>query len=160
MAKLDDRAKLHIVQCLACYDTPSQVAESVREEFGITVTRQQVQAYDPSKTSGRDISKKLRDVFNETRKAFLEETAKVPIASQVFRLRNLQRLHEQATARKNLQLAAALLEQAAKEVGGAYTNRREHSGPAGGPIPVKAEHMHQLSDADLERIASAGRGGT
>ena len=90
------------------------------------------------------------------RKEFLEETAKVPIASQVYRLRNLQRLFEKAQARGNMALAAALIEQAAKEVGGAYTNRREHSGPNGGPIPVKNENVTTLPDADLERIAAGG----
>lgn len=36
----------------------------------------------------------------------------------------------------NLVLVGEMCERAAKEVGGAYTNRREMSGPAGGPIPV------------------------
>jgi len=36
-----------------------------------------------------------------------------------------------------------------------FTNRRELSGPAGGPI--RAESVHSLSDAELERIA-AGAG--
>lgn len=156
MAKLDDHVKLYIVQALACFDTPQQVADAVKEEFGIVVTRMQVQGYDPTKTRGRDLSAKLRAVFEATRKRFLDEVEQVPIASQTYRLRNLQRLHEQAVQRKNLQLAAALLEQAAKEVGGAFTNRREHSGPNGAPIPVKTEHVQAMSDADLERIAAGG----
>lgn len=156
MAKLDDPVKVFIVQALACYDTPQQVAYLVREEFGIDVTRMQVQAYDPTKRKGGEISAKLKALFDATRKEFLEETAKVPIASQVYRLRNLQRLFEKAQERGNMALAAALIEQAAKEVGGAYTNRREHSGPNGGPIPVKNENVTTLPDADLERIAAGG----
>lgn len=159
MAKLDDPAKLFIVQALACFDTPQQVADAVREEFGVEISRVQVQGYDPTKRQGAKLSKKLRAIFEATRKRFLDEIEQVPIASQTYRLRNLQRLHEKAQARGNMALAAALLEQAAKEVGGAYTNRREHSGPNGGPIPLKGEHVHSLSDADLERIAAAGRGG-
>lgn len=157
MAKLDDPVKEFIVQALACYDTPQQVADAVREEFGVEVTRMQVQAYDPTKSRGADrLSKRLKAIFEATRKAFLEETAKVPIASQVYRLRNLQRLFEKAQARGNMALAAALIEQAAKEVGGAFTNRRELGGPGGGPIPVKNEHVTTLSDADLERLAAGG----
>ena len=38
--------------------------------------------------------------------------------------------------RKNIVLAASLLEQAAKEQGGMFTNKREVSGPNGGPIPT------------------------
>lgn len=170
MAKLDDRVKMHIVQALACFDTPTQVVESVKDEFDLVVTRQQVQTYDPEKAAGRKgMSRKLREIFDATRKAFLEETAQVPIASQTYRLRNLQRLHQKAQQRGNMALAAALLEQAAKEVGGAFTNRRELGGPAGGPIPlggkVSLEHLHTVADADLERflaaaIPGANRGGT
>jgi hypothetical protein len=156
MAKLDEPTKLFIVQALACFDTPQQVADAVREEFAIEVSRMQVQAYDPTKRKGGEISKKLKAVFERTRQRFLDEIEKVPIASQTYRLRNLQRLHEKAQARGNMALAAALLEQAAKEVGGAYTNRREHSGPGGGPIPVKNENVTAMSDADLERIAAGG----
>lgn len=161
MAKLGDEVKVHIVQALACFDTPSQVVESVKDEFDIVVTRQQVQTYDPEKAAGRKgMSRKLRAIFEATRRAFLEETAQVPIASQTYRLRNLQRLHQKAQQRGNMALAAALLEQAAKEVGGAFTNRREHGGPGGGPIPlggkVEHEHLHKVADADLERfVASA-----
>lgn len=156
MAKLDDTAKQFIVQALACFDTPQQVADAVREEFGVEITRMQVQSYDPTKRHGARLSKMLKAVFEATRRRFLEEIEQVPIASQTYRLRNLQRLHEKAQQRGNMVLAAALLEQAAKEVGGAYTNRREHSGPNGGPIPVKNENVTTLPDAELERIAAGG----
>jgi hypothetical protein len=66
-------------------------------------------------------------------------------------------MYEKASERGNAALAAALLEQAAKEVGGVFTNRRELSGSASGPI--RAESVHSLSDAELERIA-AGRSAT
>lgn len=157
MAQLSDEAKLFIVQAVACFDTPQQVADAVRDEFGVTIGRDQVQLYDPTKARGRKLSKKLRAIFDATRDRFLREIEQVPIASQTYRLRNLQRLHEKAQARGNMALAAALLEQAAKEIGGAYTNKREHSGPGGGPIPVKAEHVHALTDAELEAIAAKGR---
>ncbi len=155
MARLDDRIKTRIVQALACYDAPAQVAAAVKDEFGIVVTRQQVQCYDPEKVAGRSLAKRWSDLFFATREAFLRDAASIPIANQSFRLRALQRLYEQASTRGNAALAAAALEQAAKEVGGVFTNRRELSGPAGGPI--RAESVHSLSDAELERIA-AGAG--
>lgn len=158
MAKLDDRVKQFIVQALACYDTPTQVAAAVKEEFGLTITRMHVQTYQPGTAAGRDLSKRWRDLFDATRKAFLEDAASVPIAQQSYRLRRLQQLHDLAAARNNAQLAAALLEQAAKEVGGAFTNTRKlgGEGPPGTPIPVKSELVHTLSDADLARIAAGG----
>ena len=159
MAKLTDPMKLFITQALACFDTPTQVSEAVKEEFGVVVGRPQIQAYDPTKAAGRDISKKLRAIFNETREKFLDGAAKVPIGNQIYRLRALQKLHERAMTRGNIALAAQLLEQAAKEVGGAYTNTRKLQGgdPGSPPIGVKHEGtVKALTDADLERIAAGG----
>ena len=56
MATLSNEVKAFIVQALACFDTPSQVAAAVREEFGIEVTRQKCEAHDPTKRAGKDLS--------------------------------------------------------------------------------------------------------
>lgn len=136
MAKLNEEVQRFIVQALACYDTPTQVAEAVKEEFGLEVTRQQVAVYDPEKHAGRNLSKKWRDLFVSTREQFRKEVAEIPIADQAFRLRQLHRMVQEAMKRKNVVLAASLLEQAAKETGGMFTNKRELSGPNGGPIPM------------------------
>ena len=101
MAALSDPVKLALVQALACYDTPSQEAELVKQEFGIEVRRQQVATYDPTKGAGRNQSKKLVDIFL-------------------------------SDSRGNS--ATMLLEQAAKEFGGALTSRRELTGKGGSPI--------------------------
>jgi len=157
MPKLEDKHKTFIVQALACFDTPSQVSKAGKEEFGIVVGREQVQQYNPTRPACQRLSKPLRTLFDETRKRFLDEVAAIPVANQAFRLRSLQRMHDHAVERNNAQLAAQLLEQAAKEVGGAYTNRRELQGPGGGPIPLqhggKVEHLHAMDDADLEALA-------
>jgi hypothetical protein len=158
MAKLDDTVRAFIVKALACYDTPTQVADAVREEFGLTLTRMQVQAYDPTKAQGKKgIAKKWRDLFDATRKRFLENVSEIPIANQATRLRTLDRLLRLAEKRSNALLAAQLLEQAAKEVGGAYTDRRRIVGDPSQPVGVqhggKVEHVHSLADAELERIA-------
>lgn len=139
MAALSEDVKRFIVQALACYDKPTQVAEQVKEEFGITVPRQQVETYDPTRHAGRALSKKWRVVFDDTRAKWRDQTAEVPIANRVFRLRVLDRLAAKAERMKNMGLTAALLEQAAKEVGDAYVNRRQEQGKPGGndapPIP-------------------------
>jgi hypothetical protein len=136
MATLTDDVKAFVVQALACFDTPTQVANAVKEEFGITIERMQVAAYDPTKFAGRKLSAKWRALFEATRTAFLEDQAAIPIANQNFRLRALDRLYQQAASRGNAPLAAQLIEQAAKETGGAFTNRHklEHTGKGGGPM--------------------------
>jgi len=134
MAKLTEPQKLFIVQALACYDTPTQVAEAVRNEFGIEVDRRRVHEYDPTKVAGRNMAAKLRAIFDETRKAFLADVSTIPIASQAYRLRSLNRLLNKVEGQGNTALAAQIIEQAAKEAGGAFTNRREVTGKNGGPI--------------------------
>lgn len=136
MAKLSEAEKRFIVQALACYDTPTQVAEAVKEEFGTVLDRGHVGCYDPTKAAGKELAKKWRDLFEETRKRFRAEVAEIPIADQAYRLRQLQRMLQDAMSRKNVVLASQLLEQAAREAGGAFSNRREISGPNGGPVPM------------------------
>ncbi|WP_175776625.1 DUF2280 domain-containing protein [Burkholderia anthina] len=136
MTKLSDDAKSLIVRRLACYDTPKQVADAVKEEFEIDVSRQQCAAYDPTKHSGRSLGEKWRLVFEETRRSFLADAAQVPIANLAVRLRRLERILVEAEKRGNAVLVLQALEQAAKEVGGTFTNkqRHEHAGPNGAPI--------------------------
>jgi len=130
MAKLTEPMKLFIVQALACFDTPTQVAKAVKEEFGVEITRQQVQRYDPTKVLGEDCSKKNRAIFEATRKEFLEDVGRIPIAQQAYRLRVLQRTLDKVEGQGNTAMVSQILEQAAKESGGAFTNKTklEHSG--------------------------------
>lgn len=136
MAALKPEVKAYIIQMLACYDTPSQVVEAVQKDFGIAITRQQVETHDPTKVSGKTLAKKWVDLFNLTRDRFLNEISDIPIANKAYRLRVLQRMSTTAENMKNIGMTAQLLEQAAKEVGEAYTNRQkvEHTGANGGPI--------------------------
>lgn len=125
-----------IVQALACFDAPSVVVNSVKAEFGLTITRQRVELYDPNKRAGQALSQRWRELFDATRKEFLEDTSKIAISHRAVRLRALQRMAERAEHAGNLPLAAQLHEQAAKEVGDSYTNRRELTGKDGGGITV------------------------
>lgn len=151
MATLNDDHKLLIVQALACFDSPQQVADLVKAEFGLSVTRQQVAAYDPTKVAGRQLSKKLKAIFEQTRAQFLDNTASIPIAQQAYRLRVLQRQLERAEKQGNAAMVSALLEQAAKETGGAFTNRREVTGKGGGPIQQQAVTAEQVA-AEVRRV--------
>ncbi|MCV3851659.1 DUF2280 domain-containing protein [Pseudomonas aeruginosa] len=140
MAVLNNEVKAFIVQALACFDTPAQVAASVREEFGIEVSRQQCESHDPTKSAGRDLAKRWRTLFEDTRKRFREETSEIPIANRAFRLRALGRMAEKAESMRNLALTAQLLEQAAKECGDVYVNRKVE--------PVSAQPDHQQAKTE------------
>lgn len=150
MAALSEDVKAFIVQALACFDTPQQVADAVGQEFGLKIERMQVASYDPTKRTTRNLGKKWRELFEVTRKAFLEDQASIPIASQNFRLRALDRMYQEASKRGNLPLAAQLIEQAAKEAGGAFTNKQrlEHTGKDGAPIENRTVVVDEKQIAD------------
>ncbi|HBW4825632.1 TPA: DUF2280 domain-containing protein [Klebsiella pneumoniae] len=136
MAALKPEVRAFIVQELACFDTPSQIVESVQKEFKVQVTRQQVASHDPTKVAGKGLAQKWVDLFNRTRDRFLNEISDIPIANKAYRLRVLQRMSATAEGMKNLGMTAQLLEQAAKEVGDAYSNKQkvELTGKDGGPL--------------------------
>ena len=147
MAILKNEVKSFIVQALACFDTPSQVVESVKNEFGVVVTRQQVETHDPTKAAGKGLAIRWQTLFHDTRKRFREETADIPIANRAYRLRGLGRMAEKAENMRNLALTAQLYEQAAKEVGDIYVNRRlEPEKPPGS----QADQQHAIAEYTLE----------
>lgn len=125
MAALKPEVRAFIVQELACFDTPSQIVESVQKEFKVQVTRQQVASHDPTKAAGKGLAKKWVDLFNELRDRFLNEISDIPIANKAYRLRVLDRMATRAEGMKNMALTAALMEQAAKELGDVYTNKQK-----------------------------------
>lgn len=136
--KLDDEVKAHIVQAIACFDTPSQVAASVKATYGVLVSPQQVEAYDPNKRAGQRLSEKWKTVFTAARQAFIDDASQIPIAHRSTRLRALWRMASVAESKGNLALAANLHKQAAEEMGNAYTNRRELTGKDGKDLPSAA----------------------
>lgn len=150
MARLTADQKLFIVQRLACFDPPTAVAKAVREEYQIEVSRQVVEGYDPTKYAGRNLAAKHKTVFEETRKAFLEDTSGIAISHKAVRLRSLQRMAEKAESMGNMVLAKDLLEQAAKEAGDAYSNKRvvDHRSGDGSMSPKAVDPALVSSLAD------------
>lgn len=154
MATLKGEVKAFIVQSLACFDTPSQVVELVKKEFGLSITRQQVESHDPTKANGRGLAQKWVDMFNATRERFQNEISDIPIANKAYRLRALDRMATRAEGMKNLALTAEIIEQAAKECGDAYTNKHkfEHSGPNGGAIQTITMSKEEYKSARQEMM--------
>lgn len=131
MAALKEPVKIFIVQALACRDTPQEVADQVKQEFGIDVDRMQCSSYDPTKVAGRNLSQKFKDLFEKTREEFDAGLIDIPIANKYYRLRMYQKYLEKT---KNVKAGMKILEQAAKDIGGQFTNRQEITGKNGGPL--------------------------
>ena len=144
---LSDEVKLFIVQSVARFDSPASVAEAVNLEFGITISRQQVEKYDPTKRAGAGLSEKHKTLFSATREAFIKDRVSIGWSHRATRLRVIQRIGERAEAAGNLSLALQAAEQAAKEEGNVYTNRRETKAETTDhdkPRPLRDEMMERL----------------
>jgi hypothetical protein len=131
--------KREIVQRLACFDTPGQVVKAIKADHGIVLSPQRVQFYDPTSKNGAALSEDLKALFFETREKFRKELDDIPIANKAVRLRRLDRMAALAEDRGNMVLAAELGELAAKEVGGAFTNKHQHelTGKDGKDLPAQ-----------------------
>ena len=132
MAALKEPVKIFIVQALACRDTPQEVADIVKQEYGIKIERSQVALYDPTKAAGKNLSKKFIDLFNETREKFDEGLIDIPITQKFYRLKQYQK-HLEKNAR-NTVMSLNIMKQAAQDLGGQFTNKQEITGAGGGPL--------------------------
>lgn len=116
MATLREPIKIFIVQSLACFDTPQQVADAVKQELGIEIERQQVSAYDPTKPTGKNLSKKLKDLFTRTRKDFKSNIYDIPLANKAVRLNELQKMY--VDWNKNKKMKQSVIKQIKDEMQG------------------------------------------
>lgn len=141
MAALKEPVKIFIVQALACRDTPQEVADQVLQEFGVKIDRKQCQLYDPTKAAGKNLSKKFVDLFHKTRADFDAGLIDIPIANKHYRLKQYQKQLERNA--KNTVMSLKILEQAAKDVGGQFTNRQEITGKDGEALQTTVVHATQ-----------------
>jgi hypothetical protein len=81
-SEMSDEVRFYIVDHLACFDEPSVVAAGVETEFGLKISRQAIEAYDPSKVAGKDLSKALRARFAKVRGSFRTDLEDIPIATR------------------------------------------------------------------------------
>lgn len=151
MAALKEPVKIFIVQSLACFETPQQVADSVEETYKIKIDRKQCHSYDPTKYAGRNLSKKLKDLFYETRKRFQENILDIPIANKAFRLRELQGMYDDSG--KNKRTKQNLLKQAFQETDG-RVSRQEITGANGGTIKTETEQKQTQPTYTPDELAN------
>lgn len=122
MAVFTEDQKLEIVLKLARFRSYAEIIEDLAIE-GVVTDRNQIRNYDP-RNAKYEAGDKWKLVFEEARKAFVEEVAAIPLSNQSYRMELLQRGVDQAIKDKKWGTAATLAEQAAREIGGVLTNQR------------------------------------
>ena len=143
--KLTDRLKEYVIERLAGFDSPVAIVKSLKEEFGITITRQTIESYDPSR--GRKPAKKYREQFFAMRHEILEGKAARVATRKGVRVRWLENMAIHAMAQGDYALADRLLGSIAREVG----DRRSNEAGAR-PDDVEAR---PITEADRERVLAA-----
>ena len=133
--KLEDLHRAFLVREMACFASPKEAADAIKQEFGIEISPQGAQHYDVTSGAGARAAKKWHELFNVSRQAFLKEVQNsIPFAHKSVRIKELARAATTFKQQKNYIAMARILEQIAKEVGNVHTNRREFTGKDGGPI--------------------------
>lgn len=143
--KLTELAQVFVIQQLWTYTKAKSVQSQVKEVFGEDISFPALFYYSPDNPK---LAKKWQGLGQKTRDAFIADTANIPIAQKSFRLKILNDLLEkqlnQAELMQNPIEMRATLEQAAKESGDAFTNKR-----------IIDIDVSNLSDEDLQSVINS-----
>jgi hypothetical protein len=151
--KLTHAEQLFVVQQLGRYKKPTEIAAEVKERFGKEITRQAVHSYDPEHNPG--LLKKWRDAFDKAREGYRSSVDSIGIAQQPFRLEALDEIYRKA---KSPVVQMQALEQAAKERGGAFTNRHEvFDARTWDPSTATPEQLQKIAAGEDPRRVLAGK---
>lgn len=123
---LSDAHKRFIVRLFAVYKTPTQVVDAVKEHFDLTLSRQGAAWYDPKVNP--KLAPNLRTLFDETRAAYIADVDSIPISHLAHRLALVDVVAQRAATNGNDAMVLQAAEHAAKEMGGAFTNKLRVSG--------------------------------
>ena len=145
---LSDVHRIFLIREMACYSSPGEAADALKEIYGVEITPQGAQYYNPETRIGRELAKKWVSLFETTRAAFLKHiTEEVPEAHKAVRVRELARASRRFKRSGNYVAMADMFERIAKEMGNVHTNRREFTGKDRGP--VQFEDVSMMTDEQI-----------
>lgn len=132
--KLNDKIRADIVTMFACFATPDDVRNWLMEEHGIELAPSGFSYYNGNNIlQYRKMSAKWQKLFDAMRQEYLDTVSRVPIAHKAHRLKvasdAVDRIMEKIKTGRNVNIPLVetlqrLLEYAAKEDGGMFTNTR------------------------------------
>ncbi len=155
---LTQQQKLWLIQAFATFlGGCTEVAAAFEKEFGRPISRGHAWQYDAGNPAMRErLSAKWVQIFDHTRQKFLDDTSSIPIANKAWRLRELDAEYRKAKKKERAGQQREILEQAAKEAGDHYTNRRELTGAGGQAIAIETKDttfdLSKLSREQLDQL--------
>ena len=140
---------LYVILALACFQSYARITEGVRFHFGQHITRHDIERMDPTAIAGNArLSDEMKELYADARANFIAAASEAAITDPMYRVFQLQELYDAARGTQDIELARKILESAAKETGGVFTNK------------LKVEHeITSLSDAELVARTKAAFGG-
>lgn len=151
MASLSDEHKQFIVERLAQFDSPTDVQKALKVHFSVDATLQQLSAYDPTTVAGKRLSEKLKQLFEQVRKAFIEDRSTIAITHASYRQRLRLQLLQLEKVKANPVMVLRILEAAQKDECGNYgqgpTGGNQGGGDDDGDVDIDAtERVAVLAD--------------
>ncbi len=159
--KLKDYHRAFLVREFACFSTPMEAADALRQEYGLEIAPQSAQHYDATSFAGSRAAKKWIELFGVARTAFLEDVeTRVPEAYKAVRIHELAKASRTFKKKGNYMAMADMFERIAKESGNVHTNRREFTGKERGPIQYEnvSDMTDEQIDAELTRLWDKAHG--
>lgn len=118
--------KAFLVVRFAMFDEPADAVAAFKEAYGEAPDSKHAWVYNAAFIANRRrLGKELLALFDSARAEYLSRIQDIPIANQVWRLEQMQKLIGQLrkSDSPDVDLILRTLEQAAKETGGAYSNK-------------------------------------
>lgn len=144
--KLTDELRAYVVQRLAAFDRPGEIARALRRECGITIHPKNISAYNPTVFAGRRLAPRWKALFESTRARVLADDAS--LGDTMTRVHRLDGLARRAIQDGDLILAAQLQRQSAREIAATQLNPQ---GRAQALRPTGPQAGRPLSDAERLR---------
>jgi hypothetical protein len=146
-----------VVHRLAAFDRLDEVQRAVLEKFGVKVSCQTIERYDPTRAQSHDLAEKWRLLFDATREALLKGSAEIGASYVLVRIRWREQMALEAMEAGNAQLANAILDSIAAEMamykpghaganGAARCNHHDHRQPAPAPDSQAAAGVRDARD--------------
>jgi hypothetical protein len=123
--KLPTLAKFTIVKALAHNYMPMEVVALIQSEFGITISRQTVEHYDPRKSA--QIAKCWESYFLQELRAYNQALDNIATESRAWRQKQRCKLLEISEKRGDAALSLRIIDSAMKEATGGFLVRTSRS---------------------------------
>lgn len=125
-SRIPDDVRAFIIMSYARFCKTNEIHKALIAEFDLDLDQRSIANHQLDRESRANcLGPRWRALFDETRAEFLNAIDRIPIAHPAYRLAKLQRYFDLLDAKDAIGPATAVLEQAAKESGGAFTNKRE-----------------------------------